>query len=118
MPACWRPCAFRKTKDVNVSITLVNAGDTFIERTRQHQVSTGQRVLADKITHMLRGTGVQFVQGLAMAQRPNENMIEIETHDGRRALRYDQLIYALGSHFDRAPSPGRKTPLRWMPATR
>ena len=34
-----------KTKDVNVSITLVNAGDTFIERTRQHQVSTGQRVL-------------------------------------------------------------------------
>jgi NADH dehydrogenase FAD-containing subunit len=91
-----------KTKDANVSITLVNAGDTFVERTRQHQVSAGQRVPAHKITHLLRGTHVQFVQGMAMALRPNENTIDIETCEGRRALRYDQLVYALGSHFDRA----------------
>jgi NADH dehydrogenase FAD-containing subunit len=95
-----------KTNDANVSITLVNAGDTFIERTRQHQVSAGQRVQAHKIEHMLRGTGAQFVQGMAMALQPNENTIEIATREGRRTLRYDQLIYALGSRFDRARISG------------
>jgi NADH dehydrogenase FAD-containing subunit len=95
-----------KTNDVNVSITLVNAGDTFIERTRQHQVSAGQRVPAPKIKHMLRGTGVQFVQGTAKALQPDENKIEIETREGRRSLHYDQLVYALGSHFDRTHIAG------------
>lgn len=95
-----------KTSDVNASITLVNAGDAFIERTRQHQVSAGQRVTAHKIEHMLRGTNVQFVQGLAKSLRPDENTIEIETREGRRVLRYDHLIYALGSHFDRTRIAG------------
>lgn len=95
-----------KTKGENVSITLVNAGENFIERTRQHQVSAGQRVPAQSITHLLRGSGVQFVLGRVMALRPDENCVEMETREGRRNLRYDQLIYALGSHFDRSRIPG------------
>ena len=95
----------RRTRRQPVEITLVNAGATFVERTRQHQVASGQAVSVLSFTTLFAGTGVQFVQGKATAFDPVQKVVTVATGDGEQTLRYDKLIYALGSHtaVDRIP---------------
>jgi NADH dehydrogenase FAD-containing subunit len=95
----------RKLPQDRATITLINASDAFIERTRLHQVAAGQHPKAYPI-HKMLSPRARFVHGRATAIRPNQKQVMIETASGTQSRAYDFLIYALGSRTDRARIPG------------
>lgn len=85
-----------KSRD-DVHITLVNPQPRFTERLRLHQIASGQ-VLPDlPIPDRLAGTGVRFVQGWVTGIDADGHTVRI---DDEVTLRYDALVYALGSVAD------------------
>src|SRR4051812_40748752 len=78
----------------HVNVTVVDPADRFTERVRLHEKATGR---AD-VTHSLRGflepAGVKHVP--AKVTRIDTAAAQAHTDDGQ-VLRYDRLIYALGS---------------------
>lgn len=95
----------RQIRHQAVTITLVNAQDTFVERTRLHEAATGQTVPAPSLSAMLAPSGVQFVRGWVTGIQPEAKTVQIDTQQGQQALHYDRLVYALGSFtaMDRIP---------------
>lgn len=91
----------------NVRYVLVNADETFVERVRMHQTATGQTLRTYSIPALLRGTGVEFVQGWVNALDPITQSCEVILPDGEMLqLGYDYLILALGSATDLTKVPG------------
>lgn len=95
-----------KTRRDNVNITLVNASDVFVERLRLHQVAANREVRPRPLEHTLRGTGVNFLQGTVTGLDPAAHTVGVQTPTGQRSLRYDYLLYALGSVTDIDQIPG------------
>ncbi|MFE3546206.1 NAD(P)/FAD-dependent oxidoreductase [Nocardia sp. NPDC059177] len=93
----------RRTRKLDVRITLVNPSARFTERLRMHQIAAGQELAHHDIPAILDGTGIQFVQGWATAIHPEARTVRV---DGAGDLAYDELIYALGSATDTATVPG------------
>ncbi|MFI6366985.1 NAD(P)/FAD-dependent oxidoreductase [Nocardia sp. NPDC050630] len=93
----------RRTRKLDVEITLVNPSARFTERLRMHQIATGQELADHQIPEILAGTGVEFVQGWATSIDPEAQRVYV---DGTGTLRYDELIYALGSSTDTSIVPG------------
>ncbi|MEV5837732.1 FAD-dependent oxidoreductase [Nocardia sp. NPDC052112] len=93
----------RRTRKLDVAITLVNPSARFTERLRMHQVAAGQRLADNRIPEILAGTGVEFVQGWATSIDPDAQRVYV---DGTGTLHYDELIYALGSSTDTGIVPG------------
>ena len=87
----------------DVHITLVNPQARFTERLRLHQTACGQDLADLQIPDQLEGTGVEFVQGWVTAIDADSQTVRI---DDAYALRYDTLIYALGSVADTETVPG------------
>ncbi|MEU8620635.1 FAD-dependent oxidoreductase [Streptomyces sp. NPDC048623] len=92
-----------RTRRTGVEITLVNPSGRFVERLRLHQIAAGQELAHHRISDMLDGTGVTFVQGAATAIDPEARRITV---DGKDSLAYDTLVYALGSSTDTGQVPG------------
>ncbi len=90
------------------NITLVNPSDTFVDRIRLHQLVAGKALPARSIPKMLRGTGIQFVQARVTAIDPNQREITLQRGSETRRMRYEALIYALGSAIDTSSVPGIK----------
>jgi NADH dehydrogenase FAD-containing subunit len=82
-------------------ITLVNASDTFVERIRLHQRAANQTLKQYSIPHLLRDKGITFKQAWVKALRPGQREVLVQTAAGEETLRYDILVYALGSTIDR-----------------
>ena len=95
-----------KTRRDNVNITLVNASDVFVERLRLHQVAANRDIQPRPIEHTLRGTGVKFLQGTVTGLDPTAHAVRVQTSSGSRGLRYDYMLYALGSVTDIDRIPG------------
>ncbi|MGV9545409.1 NAD(P)/FAD-dependent oxidoreductase [Nocardia beijingensis] len=93
----------RRTRALDVRITLVNPSPRFTERLRMHQVAAGQELADHRIPAQLEGTGVAFVQGWATAIDPENREVTV---DDTTRLPYDELIYALGSTADTSIVPG------------
>ncbi|MGW4094255.1 NAD(P)/FAD-dependent oxidoreductase [Nocardia sp. NPDC004718] len=93
----------RRTRALDVRITLVNPSARFTERLRMHQVAAGQQLADHRIPALLEGTGVTFVQGWATAIDPVNQEVTV---DDTTRLPYDELIYALGSTADTTIVPG------------
>jgi NADH dehydrogenase FAD-containing subunit len=89
-----------------VTLTLVNAAEVFVERLRLHQVAANQPVRHRPIPDLLSGTGVSFVCGKVVGLNPDRRVLNVETPDGTRPIRYDRLLVALGSTIDRDSVPG------------
>src|SRR5437879_2806832 len=87
-----------RTRRHGATVTLVNQSDEFVERIRLHQRAAGQSPAVSTIPHMLRGTGVQFVQGRVTGLDPEHRGVSIETQGGAEEVGYDCLVYALGSY--------------------
>lgn len=109
----------RQTRRDQARITLVNAGDHFIERIRLHEWLRGKPLPAHSIVQMLRGTGVEFINGRMASLDLAAKKLHIEhsaatasqsplllDRDGQAEISYDRLVYALGSHTDRWSIPG------------
>ncbi|HEY9413204.1 MAG TPA: FAD-dependent oxidoreductase, partial [Pseudonocardia sp.] len=92
-----------RTRRAGVKITLVNPSSRFVERLRMHQIAAGQELAHHRISDLLAGTGVTFVQGAATAIDPEARRITV---DGATPLGYDTLVYALGSSTDTGNVPG------------
>ena len=92
-----------RTRRAGVKITLVNPSSRFVERLRMHQIAAGQELAHHRISDLLAGTGVTFVQGAATAIDPEARCITV---DGATPLGYDTLVYALGSSTDTGNVPG------------
>jgi NADH dehydrogenase FAD-containing subunit len=95
-----------KTRRQNVAITLVNAEDVFVERLRLHQLAANHPVRQRPIRDTLRGTGVDFVQGVVIQIDTARREIVVQTGQNQRRVAYDKLLYALGSTIDRDSVPG------------
>ncbi|ONH25870.1 NAD(P)/FAD-dependent oxidoreductase [Pseudofrankia asymbiotica] len=96
----------RRTRRRGGRVTLVNPSDRFVERLRLHQLSTGQQLADHRLPDLLAGSGVAFVQGLAVGLDRTARTVDVDTEDGRRQLGYDTLVYALGSVTDTGAVPG------------
>lgn len=111
----------RRTRRLGARITLVNPSARFTERLRMHQVAAGQELAAHPIAALLEGTGVTFLQGRATAIDPAARCVTVartdgagvgtggSDADGTEELRYDELVYALGSVADTSAVPGADT---------
>ncbi|WP_067840748.1 NAD(P)/FAD-dependent oxidoreductase [Nocardia lijiangensis] len=95
--------AARTRKRDDVRITLVNPQTRFTERLRLHQTAAGEEVADFQIPDMIEGMGVEFVQGWVTAIDAAAQTVLV---DGARTLRYDTLVYALGSVADTESVPG------------
>ncbi|GAA1104998.1 NAD(P)/FAD-dependent oxidoreductase [Kitasatospora arboriphila] len=95
--------AARTRKRGNLRVTLVNPYDTFTERLRLHMTATGQETAVMNIPELLDGTGAVFVRGRVTAVDAGAKTVRI---DDDRILRYDTLVYGLGSVADTAALPG------------
>src|SRR5438105_10349501 len=91
---------------VSVSMTLVNASDVFVERLRLHEFAAHHPLKRRPITNILRGTGVNFVQGNVTHIDTAHHALAVQTETGTQHLHYDKLPYALGSTTDRDSVPG------------
>jgi NADH dehydrogenase len=86
----------------DAEVTLVNATDRFVERVRLHQLATGQRLRDRPLEDLLDGTGVRLVVGWVTAIDAGNRTVRL----GDENLRYDMLIYALGSQAGPVSVPG------------
>src|SRR3954452_8435355 len=96
----------RRTRRHQAKVTLVNPSSRFTERLRMHQMATGQELEDLQIPDMIAGTGIEFVPGWADHVDPDRHEVLVTTEDGPVTLRYDYLIYAIGSAADTHSVPG------------
>lgn len=97
----------RQLRPGEVTVTLVSAFGDFVERPRLHQLSVGQDIESIPLSQYLRGTGVHLI--VASVTGIDLDAREVHTTDergGRNAVRYDTLVYALGSNIDVAAAWG------------
>lgn len=85
-------------------ITLVNARETFVERVRNHQLASGQRLREHPLRDLVAGTGIELVVDRVTSIDAGRR--EVHLAEATEPLRYDQLIYALGSQADASSVPG------------
>ncbi|MEU6341735.1 FAD-dependent oxidoreductase [Streptomyces sp. NPDC046977] len=95
--------AARTGRHADVRVTLVNAQERFTERMRLHMTATGQPVAERSVPELLAGTGARFVRGWVTAVDADARTVRI---DDATVLRYDTLVYGLGSVADTASVPG------------
>jgi NADH:ubiquinone reductase (H+-translocating) len=87
----------------DIHITLVNPQTRFTERLRLHQIAAGEELADLQIPDRLAGTGVQFVAGWVTGIDADAQTVRI---DDDTVLRYNTLVYALGSVADTDTVPG------------
>ncbi|HVV09801.1 NAD(P)/FAD-dependent oxidoreductase [Amycolatopsis sp.] len=84
-------------------VTLINAHDRFVERVRLHQLASGQTLRDLPLAGLLEGTGVDLVVDRITGIDADARTVHTA---GGREVRYDKLIYALGSQTDTSRVPG------------
>ncbi|MEV0699810.1 FAD-dependent oxidoreductase [Saccharopolyspora sp. NPDC050389] len=88
----------------DAEVTLINADDRFVERVRLHQLAAGQQLRDLPLANLVAGTGVHLVVDRVTGIDAEEKAVRLANSD--RAVRYDLLIYALGSVADMGSVPG------------
>jgi NADH dehydrogenase len=94
-------------------VTLVNDAPHFVERIRLHQVAVGAAVPRRPLARVLQGSGVELLLGRATSVEPATRRVVVEREGERTTLRYDALVYALGSgalHADLERHPSQRRP--------
>jgi NADH dehydrogenase FAD-containing subunit len=87
----------------DVSVTLVNERDRFVERVRLHQLAAGEELRDRPLTELMRNTGVRLVIDRVTAIEPEAKSVVLASG---ATLGYDTLVYALGSNTDVSSVPG------------
>ncbi|MFG2043876.1 NAD(P)/FAD-dependent oxidoreductase [Dactylosporangium sp. NPDC048998] len=95
--------AARAGRREGVRVTVVNPHERFTERMRLHMTGTGQHLAEFSIPQLLQGTGAAFVRGWVTAIDADARTVRV---DDARVLRYDTMVYALGSEADTSAVPG------------
>lgn len=87
----------------DVRITLVGPEERFTERLRLHLTGAGRTTADLLVPDLLAKTNVTFVRGWVTAIDADARTVRV---DDERDLRFDTLIYALGSATDTTSVPG------------
>ncbi|WP_306369295.1 NAD(P)/FAD-dependent oxidoreductase [Nocardiopsis sp. CC223A] len=106
LSAARRAAHHARKSGAGLRVTLVNATDTFVERVRLHEVAAGR---ADGVVHPLSDSldpAVDLVVGWVEAFDAEARTAEVRVGDRVRTLRYDTLVYALGSTAAADAVPG------------
>jgi NADH:ubiquinone reductase (H+-translocating) len=90
-------------KRTGATVTLVNNRDRFVERMRNHQLASGQRLRDLPLRDLLEGTGIRLVIDRVTRIDPERRQVELARGE---PVGYDLLVYALGSHADLDTVPG------------
>lgn len=97
----------RRLSPADTEVTVVNAVPHFVERMRLHQVAAGQEIETQKLASIFAGTGIRLHLARVTAVDPDRQVVAVADADGSvENLRYDTLLYALGSHGDDRSVPG------------
>ena len=88
----------------DAAVTLVNERDRFVERVRLHQLAAGQRLRDLPIKDSLEGTGVKLVVDRVMGIDAATRTVQLA--EAPQPMRYDLLVYALGSQAEPDAVPG------------
>lgn len=96
----------RRTRRHGGRVVLVNPSPRFVERLRMHQLAAGQRLSEHTIPTILGGSGVEFVCGAATSIDAEMRRVSVDTARSTRSLRYDTLVYAIGSRTETLAVPG------------
>jgi len=91
-----------RLRNADARVTLVNARDHFVERVRLHQLAAGQQLRRRSLRDLTRDRPV----ALAVGEVTGIDLAGQVVHVAGRDLRFDTLIYALGSEADLAAVPG------------
>ncbi len=94
--AAARRAAHHARGGAALRVTLVNAADTFVERVRLHEVAAGRRVGVHPLSASL-DSSVDLVVGRVESVDADARTVDVRAGDRVRTLRYDTLVYALGS---------------------
>ncbi|MFI6295080.1 NAD(P)/FAD-dependent oxidoreductase [Nonomuraea sp. NPDC050790] len=92
----------RRTRRHGAKVTLVNASPRFTERLRLHQTAAGQRLADHAIADVIAGTGITFLHDRVAGLDPGRHEVTLLSGG---VVRYDTLVYALGTVTDRS-TPG------------
>lgn len=95
-----------KDRRRQTEITLVNASDVFVERIRLHQFAANQALPQRSIRRLLGRRPVNFVQGWVCAIDPDQRIVQVDVQGDLREIRYDSLVYALGTIPAKSGIPG------------
>jgi NADH dehydrogenase FAD-containing subunit len=94
-------------KSRRAEVTLINPREEFVERVRLHQYAANQNIRQKKLADILGSAKVSFVRGTATAVDLNKKSVLVnDEHLGSRDVKYEYLIYALGSQTDVDEVPG------------
>ncbi|MFF0482751.1 NAD(P)/FAD-dependent oxidoreductase [Streptomyces sp. NPDC004435] len=96
----------RRLSPAEAEITVVNADPDFVQRLRLHQVAAGQDVAAPRLADVLAGTPARLRVARVTAVDPERRVVTVADAEGGGELRYDTLVYALGSHVADRGVPG------------
>jgi NADH dehydrogenase len=91
-------------KRTGATVTLVNNRDRFVERMRNHQLASGQRLRDLPLHDLLAGAGTRLVVDRVTRIDPEQRHVELAASG--EPIGYDLLVYALGSHPDLHSVPG------------
>jgi NADH dehydrogenase len=92
----------RRTRKLREHVTLINPSSRFVERLRLHQIAAGQELANHQIPDIIAGTGVTFIEGRVTAIDADRGHVLVNGD----TLRYDTLVYAVGSDTDTSQVPG------------
>ncbi|MCA6092008.1 FAD-dependent oxidoreductase [Streptomyces sp. SCA3-4] len=96
--------AARRLRHSDVTITLINAGDRFVERVRLHQLAAGQRLNELPLPDLLRGTPIGLLNARACAADAAARTVHLDR--APHSVGYDTLVVALGSRPHLGTVPG------------
>ncbi|USQ86347.1 FAD-dependent oxidoreductase [Streptomyces phaeoluteigriseus] len=96
----------RRLSPEDTGITVVNAEPDFVQRLRLHQLAAGQEIEAPQLADVFVGTGIELRLARVTAVDPERQVVAVADADGGGELRYDTLLYALGSHVADHGVPG------------
>ncbi|NUT34366.1 MAG: FAD-dependent oxidoreductase [Hamadaea sp.] len=96
----------RRLSPADTEITVVNAEPDFVQRLRLHQLAAGQQIEAPKLADVFAGTGIRLRLARVTAVDPERRVVAVADAHGGGELRYDTLVYALGSRVAEGGVPG------------
>lgn len=89
----------RTTRPLGARVTLVDASPDFADRIRQHELSARSQQ-PRRVDTLTAAAGVDFVLGRVTSINLAHRLVRIQKDGGETELRYDRLVYALGSYTD------------------
>ncbi|MDI1463897.1 FAD-dependent oxidoreductase [Catellatospora sp. KI3] len=96
----------KRLRREDVAITVVNAEPDFVERVRLHQLAAGQELKPRPLREMFAGTGVELKVARVTGVDVDRRTVTVAAAGGTAELRYDTLVYALGSGWNAQGVPG------------